>query len=65
MLVNNPLFPQPLLGAGIALIVVTGLIHLVSAPDNFSESAYKGAMFAVNGIAALIAAASIYRGSKT
>ena len=54
-----------LVGAAIALIVVTGLIHLVSAPDDFSEAAYKGAMFVANGFAALIAAAGIYRGSKT
>jgi len=54
-----------LIGAAIALIVVTGLIHLVSAPDDFSEAAYKGAMFVANGFAALIAAAGIYRGSKT
>ena len=54
-----------IIGAAIALIVVTGLIHLVSAPDDFSEAAYKGAMFVANGIAALIAAAGIYRGSKT
>jgi len=53
-----------IIGAAIALIVVTGLIHLVTAPDDFSEAAYKGAMFVANGIAALIAAAGIYRGSK-
>ena len=54
-----------IIGAAIALILVTGLIHLVSAPDNFNEAAYKGVMFAANGIAALIDAAGIYRGSKT
>ena len=54
-----------IVGAAIALIVVTGLIHLVTAPDDFSEAAYKGTLFVVNGIAALIAAAGIYRGSKT
>ena len=54
-----------LVGAAIALIVVTGLIHLVTAPDDFTEAAYKGALFIANGLAALIAAAGIYRGSKT
>lgn len=54
-----------IIGAAIALIVVTGLIHLVTAPDDFSEAAYKGAMFVANGILALIAAAGIYKGSKT
>ncbi len=54
-----------IIGAAIALIVVTGLIHLVTAPDDFSEAAYKGAMFVANGFLALIAAAGIYKGSKT
>ncbi|MBI1279935.1 MAG: hypothetical protein GC179_17545 [Anaerolineaceae bacterium] len=57
--------PSIIMGAAIALIVVTGLIHLVTAPENFDEAAYKGMMFMVNGVAALIAAAGIYRGSKT
>ena len=34
-----------LVGAGIALILVTGLIHLIEGPGNFSEAAYKGYCF--------------------
>ncbi len=48
-----------IVGAAIALIIVTGLIHLVTAPDDFSEAAYKGAMFVANGFAALIALAVV------
>ena len=28
--------------SGIILILITGLIHVVDAPDSFSEAAYKG-----------------------
>lgn len=62
---KQPAISSTIIGAAIALIVVTGLIHLVTAPDNFDEAAYKGILFVANGIAALIAAAGIYRGSKT
>lgn len=54
-----------LLGAAIVLILVTGLIHLVEAPENYEEAAYKGILFALNGIGALVAAVGIYRGSRT
>lgn len=57
--------PSLLTGIAIALIIVTGLIHLIEAPDNMQEAAYKGVMFFLNGGAALIAAVGIYRGSKS
>ena len=41
------------------------MIHFVEAPDNFSEAMYKGILFALNGVGALIAAVGIYRGSRT
>lgn len=47
-------------GVAIALIIVVGLIHLVDAPDNFNEATYKGVLFALNGLAALLAAYGIY-----
>lgn len=56
---------EMMVGLAIALIVVTGLIHFIGAPDNFDESVYKGFLFLVNGFAALVAAVGIYRGSKT
>lgn len=51
--------------AGITLIVMTGIIHFVEAPDNFADAAYKGSLFVLNGMGALIAALGIYRGSRT
>ncbi|MFN8374056.1 MAG: hypothetical protein U0694_14415 [Anaerolineae bacterium] len=57
--------PPLLVGAAIALIVVTGLIHFIDAPDNLQEAMYKGLLFLANGAAALFAAVGIYRGSKT
>ncbi len=57
--------PSLLTGIAIALIVVTGLIHLIEAPDNMQEAAYKGIMFFLNGGAAFVAAVGIYRGSKS
>lgn len=51
--------------AGIALILATGLIHLIEAPDSFEEATYKGLLFVANGIGALVAAFGIYRGEKT
>ncbi len=46
---------------GIALILVTGLIHVVEAPDSFSDAAYKGWLFYANGAGALVAAYGISR----
>jgi hypothetical protein len=54
-----------LMGLAIAFIIVAGLIHLVTAPDEFTEATYKGLLFVANGVAAFVAAVGIYRGSKT
>jgi hypothetical protein len=51
--------------AGIALILATGLIHLVNAPDSFSEATYEGPLFVANGVGAAVAAFGIYRGVKS
>jgi hypothetical protein len=49
-------------GAGIALILVTGAIHVIDAPGSFGDAPYKGLLFVANGIAAIVAACGIYRG---
>lgn len=51
--------------AGIILILITGLIHLVDAPDSFEEATYKGILFILNGVGAIVAAIGIYRGVKS
>jgi hypothetical protein len=52
-------------GAGIALILVTGAIHLIDAPGSFGDATYKGLLFLANGIAAIVAAFGIYRGERS
>ena len=37
---------------GIALIIITGLIHLIEAPESFDDATYKGVLFVLNGLGA-------------
>lgn len=50
--------------AGVVLITITGIIHFMDAPDDFSQAAYKGVLFVLNGLGALIAAYGIFRGAS-
>ena len=47
--------------AGIILILVVGLIHVIDAKDSFNDAVYKGWLFYANGVAAVSAAYGIYR----
>lgn len=47
--------------AGITLIALVGLMHLVLAPEHFEQASYVGALFALNFVGAAIAAVGIYR----
>ena len=49
-----------ILALGIIAIIVTGLVHVIDAPDAFQEAAYKGWLFSLNGVGALVAAIGIY-----
>jgi hypothetical protein len=49
-----------ILTLAIIAIIVTGLVHVIDAPDAFQEAAYKGWLFALNGVGALVAAIGIY-----
>ena len=51
--------------AGILLILTTGLIHFIDAPDAFREMPYKGILFVINGVAALVSASGIYREARS
>lgn len=62
---HTSILPRWLVWTGIVLILVTGLIHFVAAPDSFDETTYKGVLFVANGIGAIVAAIGIYRGSRT
>ncbi|GAB4196013.1 MAG: hypothetical protein OHK0022_13170 [Roseiflexaceae bacterium] len=50
--------------AGIALILLTGLVHLVEAPAYFTKAAYVGILFLLNGAGAALTALGVYRGGK-
>jgi len=54
--------PKPVVWAGIALMLVTSFVHLVVAPYAFEDALYKGALFVVSAIGALIAAMGIQEG---
>ena len=51
----------PLMWAGITLIAITGLIHLLGTPEYFEKAAYVGVLFVLNVIGAAVSAYGIYR----
>ena len=51
-----------LVGAGISLIVIVGLIHLINSPGDLEEGSYTGLLYLANFVGALTAAIGIYRG---
>lgn len=55
---------KSIMWAGIVSIIITGIIHFIDAPDNFSQSTYKGVLFTLNGLGALVAAYGIFRGAS-
>jgi len=55
---------EKLVGAGISLIVIVGLIHLIEAPGDLQEAPYQGLLFLANFFGALLAAIGIYRGHR-
>ncbi|HNP86127.1 MAG TPA: hypothetical protein PKK78_08320 [Kouleothrix sp.] len=61
---NKLVLSKTLVWFGIALILATGLVHLVEAPENLEEAFYKGVLFFLNAAGALIAAVGIYRGQR-
>lgn len=48
--------------AGIILIFIIGVIHLMEMPEYFAEAAYMGLLFALNGIGSFVAAYGIFKG---
>jgi hypothetical protein len=61
---RGALVPAGLVGAGISLIVVVGLIHLINSPGDLEEGSYTGLLYLANFLGALAAAVGIYRGSR-
>lgn len=61
---KGSLVPDGLVGAGITLILVVGLIHLIDAPEDLEEGSYLGYLFVANFLGALVASIGIYRGNR-
>jgi uncharacterized membrane protein YfcA len=55
---------ERLVGAGISLIVIVGLIHLINSPGDLEEGSYAGLLYLANFVGALAAAVGIYRGER-
>ena len=55
---------ERLVGAGISLIVIVGLIHLINSPGDLEEGSYTGLLYLANFLGALAAAVGIYRGER-
>jgi hypothetical protein len=53
---------ERLVGAGISLIVIVGLIHLINSPGDLEEGSYTGLLYLANFVGAILAAIGIYRG---
>jgi len=53
---------EKLVGAGISLIVIVGLIHLINSPGDLEEGSYTGLLYLANFFGATLAAIGIYRG---
>jgi hypothetical protein len=53
---------ERLVGAGISVIVIVGLIHLINSPGDLEEGSYTGLLYLANFFGALTAAIGIYRG---
>jgi hypothetical protein len=49
-------------GAGISLILIVGLIHLINSPGDLEEGSYTGVLYLANFAGAILAAVGIYRG---
>jgi uncharacterized membrane protein YfcA len=61
---RGTLVPAGLVGAGISLIVVVGLIHLINSPEDLEEGSYTGLLYLLNFFGALASAVGIYRGKR-
>jgi hypothetical protein len=59
---RGALVPAELVGAGISLIAVVGLIHLLNSPGDLEAGLYTGVLYLANFFGAILAAIGIYRG---
>ena len=57
--------PVIIIMLAIAAILVTGAIHFIDTADAFKEMPYKGILFALNGLGALLSALGIGLGARS
>lgn len=57
--------PKFIVMLAIIAILVMGAIHAKDAPDSWGDAHYKGILFALNGIGALICAVGIWLGARS
>ena len=62
MSIQRTTVSERLVGAGISLIVIVGLIHLINSPEDLEEGSYTGLLYLANFFGAILAAIGIYRG---
>ena len=55
---------KTILWLGIVLILITGLVHFIDAPDAFEEVTFKGLLFVANGLGAIVAAYGIWKNER-
>jgi hypothetical protein len=60
--IRDTTISEKLVGAGISLIIIVGLIHLINSPGDLEEGSYTGLLYLANFLGALTAAIGIYRG---
>jgi hypothetical protein len=53
--------PAVLRWVGVGLILAIGVIHLMTAPDQFDDATYKGLLFLANAAGAVIVAIGLWR----
>lgn len=61
----NRTLSKTMMWAAIFCILATGLIHFINMSDAYHDMAYKGILFALNGVGALVSAVGIYRGARS
>jgi len=61
---NNFLVPRNIMWAGIVLVALIGLIHLVEAPEHFETATYVGLLFLLNAAGSALSGYGIYRGAE-
>ena len=55
---------KALLWLGVLTMIATGVIHLVDAPDSYTEATYKGVLFHANALGCLVVVIGLFRNDR-